>query len=71
MSNGQPNGNNELVPLLRSDTIINTNEYAVNQAKIAKIRNWAAAMEESNEQAHQRFIQQELQKRVEEGQRAQ
>jgi hypothetical protein len=71
MSNGQPNGNNELVPILRSDTIINPNEYAVNQAKIAKIRNWAAAMEESNEQAHQRFIQQELQKRVEEGQRAQ
>jgi hypothetical protein len=68
----QPNQNKGLVPLLRPNIIVTEDEYAANQHKIAQIRHLAASMEQNNERAHQKYIvQQELQKRVEEGERAQ
>jgi tRNA U54 and U55 pseudouridine synthase Pus10 len=69
MSQGQPDQNKSLVPLFPNQ-ILTTEEYTANQRKIAQIRQLAATMEQSNDQAHQRYIQQELQRRVEEGERA-
>ena len=71
MSNGQPNGSKGLIPILRPTMLISPEEYAANQTKIAHIRQLAATMEQNNEQAHQRYVQLELQKRVEEGLQAQ
>jgi hypothetical protein len=69
MSQGQPDHTRGLVPL-RPNQIVSTDEYAANQRKIAQIRQLAASLEQSNDQAHQRYVQQELQRRVEEGERA-
>lgn len=71
MSNGQPDQNKGLIPFMRPDVVVSPDEYAANLNKIAKIRQLAATMEQTNQQAHQRYIQQELQRRVEEGERAQ
>jgi hypothetical protein len=67
---GQPDQNKDLVSVL-NNKLVNTDDYAANQRKIAQIRQLAASMEHSNEQAHQRYVEQELRRRVEEGERAQ
>lgn len=59
-----------VVDILRPNQILNTEQYSSNQQKISQLRELASKMEQTNEEAHQRYIEQELKRRVEEGERA-
>lgn len=59
-----------VVDILRPNQVLNTEQYNVNQQKISQLRELASKMEQTNEEAHRRFIEQDLRRRVEEGERA-
>lgn len=54
----------------RPDRIVDSEQHAANQRKIEKMREFMDQMEQQNNEAHRRHIEQELARRVEEGERA-
>lgn len=57
-------------PYSNSLPVLTPEQHAANQRKIEEARQRLANMEKQNEEGHRRFVQQELRKRVEEGERA-
>jgi len=44
-----------VVDILRPNQILNTEQYSSNQQKISQLRELASKMEQTNEEAHQRY----------------
>lgn len=72
MNNGQaPTNNSQLgLQLAVPNRILTPAQYAQNATQIARAREALATLEEQNQAAYQRYVQQELLNRIEAGRQA-
>lgn len=70
MSNQRQELRDGIVDILRPNQILNSDQYNSNLQKITQLKELTAKMEKTNDEAHRRYLEQDLRRRVEEGERA-
>lgn len=70
MSDGQKDIRSQVAVLMKPDLVVTDEQYVENQKKIEQLKQLVTSMEENNKAGRQRHLEQELRRRVEEGERA-